>query len=101
MGGHEEDVRGAAAELPGEGAVGPEAFAGQCADGDGALFVRGRGGAAHCFGGRRCGRVETEGKAIAGLGEHVADDLAGIEFGAGGLGAQAAGGVDTYKERRE
>ena len=41
---------------------GPEAFAGQCADGDGALVVRGRGGASHCFGGGRCGRVEAEGK---------------------------------------
>ena len=51
MGGHEEHVGRAAAELPGECAVGPEAFAGQGAYGHGALVVRGRGGAAQRFGG--------------------------------------------------
>ena len=101
VGGHEERVRRAAAEFPGEGAVGPEALAGQGAHGHSALVVRGRGGAAHRFGGGRFRRVEAEGNAFAGRGEHVADDLAGIEFGAGGLGAQAAGGVDADMERRE
>ena len=31
----------------------------------------------------------------------MADDLAGVEFGSGGLGAQAAGGVNADGERRE
>ena len=95
VGGHEQDVRRAAAELPGEGAVGPEAVARQRADGDGALVVRGRGGAAHRFGRGLFRRVKAEGKAIAGRGEHVTDDLAGIEFGSGGFGPEAAGGVDA------
>ena len=76
VGRHKEQVRRAAADFPGQGAVGPQAVARQGANGHGALVVRGRGVAAHRCGGGLFRRVKAEGKAIAGRGEHVADDLA-------------------------
>ena len=76
VGRDEEHMRWAAADFPGQGAVGPQAVARQGANGHGALVVRGRGVAAHGLGAGLFRRIKAEGKAIAGRGEHVADDLA-------------------------